>query len=58
MEKLLFKILKREVIHINEIESIEMVLVMSEFNDYYKKEISIFELIDCKNLNEIYDLYK
>ena len=58
MEKLLFKILKREVSHINEIESIEMVLVMSEFNDYYKKEISIFELIDCKNLNEIYDLYK
>ena len=58
MEKLLFKILKREVNHINEIESIEMVLVMSEFNDYYKKEISIFELIDCKNLNEIYDLYK
>lgn len=58
MEKLLFKILKREVNHINEIESVEMVLVMSEFNDYYKKEISIFELIDCKNLNEIYDLYK
>lgn len=58
MEKLLYKILKREVSHINEIESIEMVLVMSEFNDYYKKEISIFELIDCKNLNEIYDLYK
>jgi len=58
MEKLLFKILKREVSHIDEIDSIEMVIVMTEFNDHYKKEISIFDIIDCENLNEIYDLYK
>ena len=57
MEKLLFKILEREIISIEEITSIEMVLVMSEFNDHFKKEISIFDLIECKSLRDLYGLY-
>ena len=57
MEKLLFKILEREITNIEEITSIEMVLVMSEFNDHFKKEISIFDLIECKSLKDLYDLY-
>ena len=58
MEKLLFKTLKRKVSCKSEISSLEIVLVMSEFNDFYKKEVSIFDIIDCESLDDIYDLYK
>lgn len=58
MEELLFKILDREVSDIDEISSIEMVFIMTEFNDFYSKDISIFKIIDCKSLSELYDLYQ
>ena len=58
MEELLFKVLKREVSSIEEISSIEMVFIMTEFNDVYSKDIGIFDIIDCKDLSEIYDLYQ
>lgn len=58
MEELLFKILKREVSCKSEITSLEIVLIMSEFNDFYNKEVSIFDIIDCESLEDIYALYK
>jgi len=57
MKELLFKALDREVTCKSEISSIEMVYVMTEFNDYYKKEISIFDIIECETLEDIYALY-
>jgi hypothetical protein len=58
MEELLFKVLERKVTSKNEITSIELVYIMTEFNDYYEKEISIFDIIDCEDLKDIYALYK
>jgi hypothetical protein len=58
MEELLFKVLERKVVSKDDITSIEAVYVMTEFNDYFNKDISIFEIIECVTLEEIYDLYK
>lgn len=58
MEELLFKVLERKITSKNEITSIELVYIMTEFNDYYEKEISIFDIIDCEDLKDIYALYK
>tara|TARA_A100001015_G_scaffold270154_1_gene322464 strand:- start:205 stop:345 length:141 start_codon:yes stop_codon:yes gene_type:complete len=41
-----------------EITSIELVYIMAEFNDHFNKEVSIFDIIDCESLKDIYDLYK
>ena len=58
MEELLFKILERTVTSKDEINSIEAVYIMTEFNDYFKKDVSIFEIIECETLEDIYALYK
>lgn len=58
MEELLFKVLERKIVSKDEITSIEAVFIMTEFNDYFEKDISIFEIIDCETLEDIYDLYK
>jgi len=58
MEELLFKVLERKIVSKDEITSIEAVYIMTEFNDYFEKDISIFEIIDCETLEDIYDLYK
>jgi hypothetical protein len=58
MEELLFKVLERKVVSKDDITSLEVVYIMSEFNDYFKKDISIFEIIECETLEDIYDLYK
>ena len=58
MEELLFKVLERKIESKDEITSIEAVYVMTEFNDFFKKDISIFEIIECETLEDIYDLYK
>lgn len=58
MEELLFKILEREVTTKTEITSIELVYIMNDFNHYYDKNISIFDIIDCESIEDIYDLYK
>jgi hypothetical protein len=58
MEELLFKVLEREVNSKNEITSIELVYIMTEFNDYYNKEISIFDIIECEDLKDVYALYQ
>jgi len=52
MEELLFKVLERKIVSKDEITSIEAVYIMIE------KDISIFEIIDCETLEDIYDLYK
>ncbi len=51
------QILEREILDINEITSIEMVILMNDLNEFFKTEISIFELIEVNSLLEIYDLY-
>jgi hypothetical protein len=51
------QLLEREIKDINEITSIEMVILMNDFNELFENEISIFELIEVKSLKEIYDLY-
>jgi len=58
MEELLFKVIEREVTVKTEITSIELVYIMTEFNDHYDKNISIFDIIDCESLEDIYALYK
>lgn len=51
------QILEREILDINEITSIEMVILMNDLNEFFETEISIFELIEVNSLLEIYDLY-
>ena len=51
------QILEREILDINDITSIEMVILMNDLNEFFETEISIFELIEVKSLVEIYDLY-
>jgi hypothetical protein len=58
MEELLYKVLERKVTTKEEITSIELVYIMAEFNDHFDKEVSIFDIIDCESLKDIYDLYK
>ena len=50
-------ILEKEVDNIDEITSLELVVLMSELNDLFKKDIEIFEMIELESLKSIYDLY-
>ena len=48
---------EKEVDNIDEITSLELVVLMSELNDLFKIDIEIFEMIELESLKSIYDLY-
>lgn len=47
----------RDISSLEEIDSIELVILVNTLNDKFTKTVDIFEVIECVNLEEINDLF-
>lgn len=47
----------RDISSLEEIDSIELVILVNTLNDQFSKKVDIFEVIECVNLEEINDLF-
>ena len=53
-----FEILFNRKIHsMEDIDSIELVVLVNTLNDKLSKDVDMFSVIDCKSLNELNDLF-
>lgn len=50
-------IFNRDIFSLDEIESIELVILVNTLNDRFSKSVDMFEVVDCANLEEINDLF-
>ena len=46
----------KEIHNLKDIDSIELVIIVNEVNQKEKKDISIFNVLECQNLEELNDL--
>ena len=50
-------IFNREISNLDEIDSIELVILVNTLNAKFSKSVDMFEVIECLNLEEINDLF-
>ena len=50
-------IFNRDISSLDEIDSIELVILVITLNSILSKSVDMFEVIECKNLEEINDLF-
>ena len=46
----------KEIHNLKDIDSIELVIIVNEVNQKENKDISIFNVLECQNLEELNDL--
>jgi len=51
------KVFNRDISSLDEIDSIELVILVNTLNAKFLKSVDMFEVIDCANLEEINDLF-
>lgn len=50
-------IFNRDITNLDEIDSIELVILVNTLNAKFSKSVDMFEVIECLNLEEINDLF-